>query len=85
MYLLLTIMKNSYLNLAFVFGSVAVANTVPVNPLSPDCFLCIIFLLKTVISDLYCFYEKKGQIKFLANNEKHIVIFMSYDSMNDIK
>jgi hypothetical protein len=55
MYLLLTIMKNSYLDLGFVFGSVAVANTVAVNTLSPDCFLCIIFLLKTVISDLHSF------------------------------
>src|SRR5215469_7700935 len=31
------------------------AYAVPVNTLVPDCFLCIIFLLKTVISDLHCF------------------------------
>src|SRR5215475_7699479 len=32
-----------------------VAYAVPVNTSSPHCFLCITFLLKTVISDLHCF------------------------------
>jgi len=30
------------------------------------------------------FLRTESPIKFLANNGKHIVIFMSYDSMNDI-
>ena len=37
------------------FWLLEVAYAVPVNTLSPHCFLCNIFLLKTVISDLYCF------------------------------
>jgi hypothetical protein len=28
--------------------------------------------------------ENEGQTKFLANSGKHILIFMNYDSMNDI-
>ena len=33
---------------------------------------------------LHCFQEKEGQTKFCASSVKHILIFMNYDSMNDI-
>jgi hypothetical protein len=56
-----------------------VAYAVPVNTLSPDCFLCIIFLLKPL--SLTFTVSNNGNN---GNNEKHIIIFMSYDSMNDI-
>ena len=52
-----------------------VAYAVPVNTLSPDCFLGIIFLLKLL--SLFLIME------IMAIIEK-IIIFMNYDSMKDI-
>jgi hypothetical protein len=42
-------------NTVFLLHALKVAYAIPVNTLSPDCFLCIMFLLKTVISDVHCF------------------------------
>jgi hypothetical protein len=83
MYLLLTIMKNSYLNLAFVFSSVAVDGDVQLS--KRKAFR--LSLSGNLYCVSYCFY-KTLSLTFTVynngNNGKNIVIFMSYDSMNDI-
>jgi hypothetical protein len=76
-------MKKAYLNLAFVFSSAAVDGDVQLSKWKA----LRLSLSGTLYCASYSFYKPLSltfTVSNNINNGKNIVIFMSYDSMNDM-